>query len=224
MRVEALHVRLFKAFNYDFLRLHDPELPMRPWDRYKDIDYPYISVSLDREITCIVGANESGKSQLLAAIGYALGVETPGASDSCRYSMFFGRDGELSTAQFGLTLNDLGPDIAALSAIEGLQVTAETRQIHIFRESLEELVVYIGDSEASVAITGPSIDALTTLLPQTFSIDTKRELPDSVPLSYLIQRATDPKASAARRVDRFKFVDSLLENYEEIDLLTSAPM
>ncbi|MGB3412446.1 MAG: AAA family ATPase [Microthrixaceae bacterium] len=223
MRVEALHVRLFKAFNYDFLRLHDPELPMRPWDLYKGVDYPYISVALDREITCIVGANESGKSQLLAAIGYALGAKDPGASDSCRYSMFFGRDGDLSTAQFGLTLDDLGPeDIAALGAIDGLEVPAETSRVHVFRESPDELVVYIGDSKSSAVITGEPLTALTSLLPRTFSIDTKRELPDSVPLSYLIERATNPKASAARRVDRFKFVDSLLENYEQIDQLASA--
>ena len=224
MRVDTLHVRLFKAFNYDFFRLHDEASPLRPWDTYKGVDYPYVSVPLDKEITCIVGANESGKSQLLSAIGYALGTRTPGPSDSCRYSMFFGRDGDLCTAQFGLTLSDLlDADIVGLSAIAGLDaISASTRFIHVFRDSAERLSVYIDDNTTPVIVTGDDVADLESCLPKTFSINTKRELPDSVPLSYLIARAKSSAATATRRVDRFALIDSFIDNYDEIDRLTSA--
>lgn len=223
MRVETLHVRLYKAFNYDFLRLHDPQMVMRPWDTYKGVDYPYISIPLDKEITCIVGANESGKSQLLSAISYALGVSIPGPSDSCRYSMFFGQDGDLSTAQFGLTLAELTPnDWKSLSGIQGLEsISGASRAIHLFREVPGQISVYIDDNTTPVTVTGEYVNDLEKCLPDTFSIDTKRELPDSVPLSFLIERAKDGTASAARRVDRFVFVDALIDNYDEIDRLAS---
>jgi energy-coupling factor transporter ATP-binding protein EcfA2 len=224
MKVDTLHVRLFKAFNYDFLRLHDPDAPKRPWDSYKGVDYPYISVPLDKEITCVVGANESGKSQLLDAIGFALGVEVPGPADSCRYSMFFGHDGELSTAQFGLTLRGLkADDVASLSAIGGLgSINASTRAIHIFREVPGQLSVYLDNNTTPLAVTGEDVNDVERCLPETFSIDTKRELPDSVPLSFLIDRSKGGTATAARRVDRFAFVDALLDKYDEIHRLTSA--
>lgn len=84
MKVRDLHVRLFKAFNYDFVRLHDSTKTQRPWDTYQGVDYPFVTIPLDQEITCIVGANESGKSQVLSALWYAIAGEFNGRQPSGR--------------------------------------------------------------------------------------------------------------------------------------------
>jgi len=48
--------------------------------------WPFISVPLDRVMTAIVGANESGKSHLIHAIVCALTGEGIDRRDFCRYS------------------------------------------------------------------------------------------------------------------------------------------
>lgn len=216
VKVSAVFVRLFKAFNYDYLRLHDPRVQPAPWDYYGGIHYPYVSIPLDHEITCIVGANESGKSQLLDAIKFALGVKFPGPADSCRYSKFFGENGSLGTSQFGLTLSSLtSEDRTALSkALEGREVDTETSKVHVFRETPDQVRVFLGDSPTGFNVA--DTDELRACLPQTFSIDPTEELPDSVPIAYLIERAKGGRAAGPRRVDRWGMLDRLLGNYDQL--------
>lgn len=214
MKITAVFVRLFKAFNYDYIRLHDPRVIPDPWDYYGGVHYPYVRIPLDDEITCVVGANESGKSQLLDAMRFALGVGTPGAADSCRYSKFFGEKKSLGIAQFGLTLGHLAPtERTALSAVfDENEVRAEINEVHVFRESPGRVRVFIGDKTAEIADT----EELRACLPQTFSIDPTEELADSVPISYLIGRATGIRTAGPRRVDRLVFIDRLLGTYDEL--------
>ena len=74
MRIKTVHVRFYRAFNYDFMAKPRGTTP-RPWDQLDgDLVYPYVSVDLDESVTCVVGANESGKSQLLQAMEHALSL------------------------------------------------------------------------------------------------------------------------------------------------------
>ena len=75
MILRAIYVRFYRAFNSDYLRKQHPEAKPNDWDIMDDgVFYPYIHLDIDSELTAIVGANESGKSQLLQAVEYALGI------------------------------------------------------------------------------------------------------------------------------------------------------
>ena len=90
MNLRAIYVRFYRAFNFDYLRKQHPKATPNDWDIMDDgAFYPYIHLDIDSELTAIVGANESGKSQLLQAVEYALGIGNPTPGDFCRYSDFF---------------------------------------------------------------------------------------------------------------------------------------
>jgi energy-coupling factor transporter ATP-binding protein EcfA2 len=220
VRVRELHVRLFKAFNYDFVRLHDSTQSIRPWDRYKGVDYPYITVPLDREVTCIVGANESGKSQVLSALWFALGIDAATSTASCRYSTFFGEDGDLRIAQFGLTLTDLNAaDVDKVRDAIGSEEEAAIREVHLFRVEADSFELYVDDETKSTTLTREAASGLLDRLPTVFSIDTSRELPDSVPLDYMLDRAdvdgAQVEAPIAREA-RFEYLDAALDSYQAL--------
>jgi hypothetical protein len=97
MRIATIYVRFYRAFKYDFLAKHRRSKP-EPWDMVDpDLYYPFIDVELDEAVTCVVGANESGRSQLLTALERALSGEGIEAADFCRYSAFFAVDTALRT-------------------------------------------------------------------------------------------------------------------------------
>ncbi len=74
MILRTAYVRFFRTFNYDYLRKRHPEANPHPWDLMNDDTfYPYVTLDVDPEFTAVVGANESGKSQLLLAVESALG-------------------------------------------------------------------------------------------------------------------------------------------------------
>jgi AAA domain, putative AbiEii toxin, Type IV TA system len=224
MRIKALHVRLYKAFNYDFLRLHDDGAEKRPWDRYEGTDYPYISVPIDKDVTCIVGANESGKSQLLSAMYLALGYGSPTATDSCRYSIFFGSEGNVVIPNFGLTIDEILPtEQEALVKIDDSIVLADSKTaLHIFREGDKRVSIFVGTDKTPIVLDAEKADDLFQWLPQAFSIDPKKELPDSVPLKYLIDRSSIDSPTSIHRVHRSAFIDSLLENADELERILPA--
>ena len=90
MRLHTVYTRFYRAFNFDYLRASNPDSSTDAWDATHDERVrPYIPVNIDAEMTCIVGANESGKSQLLDAIEFAAGTREPDDADFCRYSDYF---------------------------------------------------------------------------------------------------------------------------------------
>ncbi len=69
MLLKTLYVRFYKSFNYDYLRKSAPNAVPDPWDILEgDLFYPFVRIPMEKQITTVVGANESGKSQLLSAI------------------------------------------------------------------------------------------------------------------------------------------------------------
>src|ERR1700694_3355664 len=89
MYLSAVLVRFFKSFNYDFLRKYHREAKPHPWELIDNSWFPFVRVPLLQGVTTIVGANESGKSQLLDAIEKGLTGEEITRRDFCRYSQFF---------------------------------------------------------------------------------------------------------------------------------------
>jgi hypothetical protein len=98
MRASKVLLRWYRSFN---TRYHGYEVgngqPL-PWDAFRGQSFPFVEIPLDRQITTIVGANESGKSHLLSAIakvftGHGIGDESGldyAIQDICRYCAFEG--------------------------------------------------------------------------------------------------------------------------------------
>jgi hypothetical protein len=71
---------------------------LAPWDSFHGHAFPFVEISLDRRITTIVGANESGKSHLLSAVAKVFTGKSVGddaeqeyaIQDICRYCAFEG--------------------------------------------------------------------------------------------------------------------------------------
>ena len=189
MRLKTIYVRFYRAFNFDYIRKadrrSDSQTDPNPWDMMDDGNfYPYIAVNVDHELTCVVGANESGKSQLLSAVEFAMGIKQPAVGDFCRYSAYFTVADAPKRPHFGLQFVDLTErEIDQLSRIVRLDESVRPSSFHIFRTELERFTVYL-DGETPYPID--DTEDIRQLFPQVSRIDPDRALPDSVPLSFLV--------------------------------------
>ena len=84
MKLSRVFARFYKSFNFDHHRKAHPDAEERAWEMIGDEWYPYIEVSIDRLITTVVGANESGKSHLLRATDTRVTGEGSQHQDLCR--------------------------------------------------------------------------------------------------------------------------------------------
>ena len=111
MYIKEVLVRFFKSFNYDFLRKHHPDAKQQPWESIDGAWFPFVRIPLVKDITTIVGANESGKSHLLAAIEKGLKGVGISRRDFCRYSQFFTvEEGRMRWPDFGFQFAELSRD------------------------------------------------------------------------------------------------------------------
>ncbi|MGB8699745.1 MAG: AAA family ATPase, partial [Thermosynechococcaceae cyanobacterium] len=76
MKITKVLLRWYKSFNINYTGYIDrrDDILNRPWNRFHDneqnqtVEYQFIEIPIEEDITTIVGANESGKSHLLSAI------------------------------------------------------------------------------------------------------------------------------------------------------------
>lgn len=212
MLIKTLYVRFYKSFNYDYLRKSDPNAVPDPWDVLDDdLFYPFVRVPMEKRITTVVGANESGKSQLLSAIKCLLTGRGIERRDFCRYSAFFSVGKEMAVPEFGAEFGDLADEDAdAIRTLTGLDADAEVKSFWLFRFN-KNTVIYVPGTDGNwveKSVTAKMLEKVT--LPTFFEIDAKVPLPDSVPIDYLIA----PKSSKALRPRSrlLGFVESLIDN------------
>src|SRR4051794_36107129 len=102
MHIKTLYIRFYKSFNYDYLRKSHPHAEPHLWDLFEDGKfYPFVRIPMETDITTVVGANESGKSQTLSAIKCLLTGEGIERKDFCRYSTFFSVSKDMAVPEFG---------------------------------------------------------------------------------------------------------------------------
>lgn len=214
MKLKTLYVRFYKAFNYDYLRKSHPNAVPDPWDVLPEsgLFYPYVRVPLEGGITTVVGANESGKSQLLGAIKCLLTGEGIERRDFCRYSQFFTVGGTMKVPEFGaefIGLDDHERD--TVRKLAGLDEEAPLDTFHFFRANAGSVLhVRDGSEWKEVPLKPAGVKSLG--LPTYFLIDAETPLPDSVPLSYLTAGEKAKTARSRKRV--FGWVEKLIENQD----------
>ncbi len=201
MLLRDVYVRFYKSFNFDYLRKTHPEAKADAWELTPDgFWYPYVRVGLEDGITTVVGANESGKSQLLGAIECALTGRDVKRSDFCRYSQFFAVDEAMLRPDFGARFGDLSDDErAAVARACGVASPPDFSSFSLFRLGRGENTIYLeepgGWSEHPVA----DMSQLDPVLPRAFVIHSQVPLPDSVPLSFLSSGSLDDERTRRER-------------------------
>lgn len=190
MRLKNVYVRFFRSFNFDYLRQDADGVEQLPWDTTTEGKfYPFIRVELEDDVTTIVGANESGKSQLIAAIECLLGVREISPRDFCRYSEFFTVRGSMPLPEFGGQFTDFSAEERA-SISQAIDTPFTGQDLWYFRFGLEE-VVYTRTPEG-LSRLGIQDGPVALRLPNPRRMDATAALPASVSLYDLSQGLDSP--------------------------------
>ena len=222
MRLKTLYVRFYRSFNYDYLRKVHPRAAPHPWDTVNDLFFPFVRVPLEVNISTIVGANESGKSQLLNAIECLLTGDNIEPKDFCRYSQFFTVGEKMALPEFGGEFADLDDQQReAVAQLMGIEDGSDVDSIYLFRTNTG-VTLYVevepedpsqpepGGTWAQANLGDGAIEGLR--LPTSFRIDARVPLPDSVPLAYL---AVEEKEMPLRpRSNVLTWLQDFLKNEE----------
>lgn len=186
--IKTLYVRFYKSFNYDYLRKYQVNRDEGdPWDNAPDSDlfFPFVRVEMERGITTVVGANESGKSQLIGAVRCLLTGDKIRPNDFCRYSEFLKVDAQMLVPEFGAEFGDLSDaDRKAIRSITGLGIDTKVESFWFFRLNRGP-VLYARDGSEFKDAALKQGDLKKLVFPTIFEIDAKVPLPESIPIDYL---------------------------------------
>lgn len=206
-------VRFFRSFNHDYEARARGNRVKPSWDTLEPW-LPFVRVPIDEEITAIVGANESGKSQLLAAIKAVLTGSPIERSDFCRYSELYSvKEGELRLPEFGGEFAiEPDDDLSKVPVLEGLG------RFEFYRLGAEPPFVVVGDQRVTLAVD--ELAALEQSLPSFFELETGLAIPDSVSIAELAGEARKPIHDRRKRASILNTVASMVA---VSDLTTLAP-
>lgn len=199
MHLHSVYARFYRSLNYDYVRASNEKYTPDPWDETPAGPYPFVRIRLRPGITTVVGANESGKSQVLRAVEAALTGHGADRSDFCRYSRFFGVDKVMQLPEFGAVFDKVShEDADTIAAATGLTDVAGATKLALFRmNQTPKLRAYVQrDGRWSEASHVQQPNALLAAgVPAPFRIDADVPLPDSVPIDYLATGNTTPRKS-----------------------------
>ena len=189
MKLERIDVRFYKSFNFDYeLKSKDEREDRQPpeWEVTDGKWHPFVRVPLDPEITAIVGANESGKSQLLRAVEAALVGEPIRREDFCRYSDLYSvRTGEIRLPEFGAWFL-----IEEADKVEAVPQLKRARRFGLYRPGGAEPFLIVDDKRVTLGST--ELETLESLLPSFHKLETDLAIPDSVSIARLAGRKVQP--------------------------------
>lgn len=209
MYLKSLLVRFYKSFNFDFLRKFNPKASERSeWEMIDGMWYPYVRIPIEKDITVVVGENESGKSHLLDAIEKGITGKGIEREDFCRYSHFFTVElGKMKWPDFGFEWAGLDTsDKAELAAACGIESAAEAHSFLLFRDRKDSLTAYVPGHDQPKKVKTEFIDRL----PNVFRLRENIGLPRSIPIRSLSMRnETHAAIELFDRQRRSSFFDSL---------------
>ena len=215
MLLRTAYVRFYRAFNYDYLRKRHKGYEPDQWDKMEDGSfYPYISIDIDPTITCVVGANESGKSQLLHAIECALGKKATEPADFCRYSTYFTVSEAMRLPHFGLEFDSLTEEEnQAIANLVKIPNETQISSFRIFRTHADSVSIFLNSERYDLQ----NKSALNDILPNILRIDAERAVPNSVPISLLAGNPSNGIPDAGpRRSERWALVDPIVTSAADL--------
>lgn len=207
MKLSRVDVRFFRSFNHDYEARARGNRDRPTWD-VGEPWYPFVRVPIDGEITAIVGANESGKSQLLTALKALLTGEPISRGDFCRYSELYSvKAGELRLPHFGGEFHvQESDDVSAIPALVG----AKTFELYRLGDAQPFLVVNGEQSPLSPA----ELIQLESLLPSFYELETNLAIPDSVSIAELAGEGRVPIHDRRKRASLVTSVASIIKGMD----------
>jgi putative AbiEii toxin of type IV toxin-antitoxin system len=203
MKASRILLRWYKSFNISYRRDGPARLTEQvgPWNRLHVGDklqqfYPFIEISIEGDITTVVGANETGKSHLLSAIAKVLtGKGIDGAAfpqtDLCRYATVPENiDSSRRWANIGLQFDteNEGDDLGAALRKANIPDPVKPRTIAVVIGDPSPDIgaqVFIDGGPTPRKIKPEELEALRTCLPRIEFIDAKSALPDNLTFNEL---------------------------------------
>lgn len=178
MKLARVDVRFFRSFNFDFERKARHDSDPAPWED-REPWYPYVRVPLEPDITAIVGANESGKSQLLKALQAAITGNPIRREDFCRYSEEYSvQADEIRLPEFGAAFK-----LEDGEQVQGVPSLRDAREFALYRPGSDEPFLVV-DGER-IKLSPAQLNKLVAALPETFELKTGVAIPDSVSIAEL---------------------------------------
>ncbi len=211
MRIGKLFLRWYKSFNVNYVGYPDRKsgVKRRPWNLIgqwaeSESDFPFIEISLEDDITTVVGANESGKSHLLCAISKVLtGQGIPeihneaspySRTDLCHYTSPRSKNAE-DWPNIGLQFKDLSQnELKAIGEAIGQASLGKTPPSASFRITLiiapdnngTEAHVFVDESDTAVPLDKQKLAALRDRLPRVKFIKSELAIADQVPIGAVL--------------------------------------
>jgi predicted ATP-dependent endonuclease of OLD family len=207
MKITKVLLRWYKSFNVNYMGYIDrrDDVLSRPWNCFKDneqnhvIEYPFIEIPIEEDITTIVGANESGKSHLLSAIykvltGYDWNDDSQfDRTDLCYYSPVRNQNVNLWPyigLQFTFTKNEIAKINEFLSKEQiSIKVTAKQTTLTLILGQQNNKVaadLYIGDKH--IELSKESLSNFRKLLPDIKFIHSDIPISDSIDIRSLVYK------------------------------------
>lgn len=218
MKATRVLLRWYKSFNISYQSQAPDRLSRQkhPWnslhvgDKLNNV-YPFIEISLENDITTIVGGNETGKSHLLGAIAKVIsgrGIDSAGfrQTDLCRYASFPDTI-ECSNrwpsigVQFTSSTLDKSDIRAALESVE-LPDRADCSIITLIiggANPNEAAFLYVGDEEHPKKLSPSQLENLRKTLPAIQFINANSALPDNLTFAELSAGLEDNSAPPPQR-------------------------
>ncbi len=236
MLLKKVLIRFYKSFNNDFLRRNDDRVTPKPWELIDGVFYPYVEVPIEREITTIVGANESGKSHLLSAIKKAITGKDIERRDFCRYSpLFTVRKNQLKFPDFGTQWTEISDAEREVirGCIDGTK-SLPLKEFFLFRVNSSNSLIYTKDPNSQTGYTpfeldtSVKVETIEGLLPDILEINADVALPSSVPIRLLAE-IEEAEASECRKFENLgrEYRTQIIQEFDKLiatpDIVTTVP-
>ena len=216
MKVSTAYARFYKSLNFDYVLKSKGVESRSEWDRVADGRwFPHVQVPLQADITTIVGSNESGKTQVVDALRFALTGKGIARRDFCRYSEFFAVDAPVSYPEFGVALEGADQSFVEtaneLLELEDPERLERLDGVRLFRRPIDEresrgVVYWPGEDGSTRSKEFDTMGHWAEILPDVWEIDADIALPDSVPIDWLLEPKPENALSRQERVGLFNSV------------------
>lgn len=215
MFLKNVYIRFYKSFNFDYLRKF-AATDRWPWESVDGMWYPYVRIPIDRKITTVVGANESGKTHLLTAIEKGIRGEGIERADFCRYSQFFTvEQGKMKWPDFGFEWSGVSSEERkTIADCCGIMKPVAFDSFHVFRTVKDKLKVYLpGETNSAHDVTATGVSTLVSLVPKVFRLHENVGLPESASIRWLADDGRpQSNLEALTRQNRVTLFEGLLSN------------
>ena len=243
MKISKVLTRWYKSFNVNYVGYTDRRSGVipRPWNSLGSrqpgqVDFPFIEIPIEDDITTIVGANESGKSHLLSAISKVLtgeGIQNNAFSrtDLCHFASIADKNANI-WPNIGLEI-ELENDAELqriLDAIGGSSAPVRKggdlpRIVLILcpGNGDNEAALYVGINDQPILLKKTQLKAVRNVLPAVKFIRSNVAMADEIHIGCILADY-DPKGYTAKPFYDFAAAQKAAEVLNSLTVPNGQPL